>query len=249
MFVIVTILGVFLFPEIRHQLKQREVVEKLKPIQDTNIYYDYDLVTRPSWDETDWQKYFPPVRSKIAGMTKQCFGTDIFNPVIYLYLSDESAESIDQISYLRHLKWLQIGNPTGPLQGRNIPSLESVANCTHLEYLALGNWFHLSNHPEQLPEFRGNGTIILPYDISESDIQVIGNLKMLRVLAIGGCNVNDKSIEPICNLPNLEYLYLSRSKITDEGVRLLQAALPDLVVSTLPDHNYDYAAEIQSRYQ
>ncbi len=245
----VTILGCFLFPEIRYQIRQREVVEKLKPIEFTAIYYDYDLIKRPSWDKTDWKNYFPPVRSKIAEMTKRWFGTDIFSPVIYLYLSDDSAESINQIAYLRHLKWLQIGNPTGPLKGRSIPSLEPLANCTQLEYLGLGNWFHLNDHAKQLPEFRGNGTIILPYDISDADIQVIGNLKMLRVLAIGGCNINDESIEPICNLANLEYLYLSRTEVTDKGVKLLQAALPDLVISTLPDHTYDYATEIQSRYQ
>ena len=232
MFFFITVLGVFILPEIQHQLRQHEAFEKLKAAEDTIVYYDHQLISRPSWDKTNWEKYFPPIRTRIAGVVRDWFGSDIFNPVIYLYLADDSNESIQQISKLRHLKWLQIGNPTGPLKGRILPSIAPISDCTQLEYLALGNWFHLSDD-DQRPEFRGNGTIILPYDISSDDIIEISKLKMLRILAIGGPNVTDETITPIHRLQNLEHLYLSRTNITDDGVRALETALPNLNVSTL----------------
>jgi hypothetical protein len=248
MLALVTVLGVFVFPEFHHQLRQHEAFEKLKSAQDNIIYYDHDLVSRPSWDKTNWKKYFPPMRTKAAALTREWLGSNIFSPVIYLYLSDDSEESIGHVSSLRHLKWLQIGNPTGRLKGRVIPSLSPISNCTQLEYLAVGNWFHLTDDPQQLPEFRGNGTIILPYEISTDDITVISRLKLLRILAIGGPNVTDETIGPISELRNLEYLYLSRTNVTDDGVKLLREALPDLKISMLADHSYDYASEIQSLY-
>jgi len=137
----VTILCVSILPDVALQLQQRKAVEQLRPMQFTTISYDYDLENAPSYDETDWKKYFPPVRSRLANLVRRLFGTDIFCPVIRLYLSDDTATSIATIKNLRHLKWLQIGNPTGPLTGRPLPSLAPIENCSQLEYLALGNLY------------------------------------------------------------------------------------------------------------
>lgn len=242
---VITVLGVVILPEVTFQLRQRSAIEVLRPKKFTIVSYDYDLENAPPYDEADWRKYFPPVRSRFAASIRTLTGSDIFCPVIRLYLGDDSETSIEEIAKLRHLKWLQIGNPTGPFTGRPIPSLEPIANCVQLEYLALGNWCQLSlSGPEG---FRGNGTIISPYDITSSDLEIIGNLNRLRILAIGGANVNDQTVQKLSGLKKLEYLYLSRSNVTKTGISQLKSHIPNVTIVELDDPDYDYATEIQSR--
>ena len=50
----------------------------------------------------------------------------------------------------------------------------------------------------------------MPYDVTDTDIDIISKLNELRILAIGGQNVNDDSIQKLTNINSLEYLYLSK---------------------------------------
>jgi len=105
----------------------------------------------------------------------------------------------------------------------------------------------LSNQNKIAEEFRGTGTILLPYDITESDLAIIGQLKNLRILAIGGVHVTDDSVKNLSGLNNLEYLYLSHTSVTKKGLAFLEQGIETVKIVELNDRNYDYAAEIQSR--
>ena len=92
------------------------------------------------------------------------------------------------------------------------------------------------------------GDILFPYDITLSDLVVIGKLKRLRVLAIGGQNITDESLSSLSNLRSLEYLYLSNANVTAVGKASLQKALPNVKIVEVTDPSIDYSDEIQSRF-
>ena len=63
---------------------------------------------------------------------------------------------------------------------------------------------------------------------TSDDFQVLGSLRRLRYLKLGGCRgVTDVTIEKgICHLKELALLDIARSRITDYGAKLLAMHLP-----------------------
>ena len=234
---LMVVLGVFLFPEIRRQLRQRTAYRNLKKVEFTAIFYDYEVSNDP-----DWATHLPVVRSRIASIILDWFGSDLFNPVVKLSLSKVSEQSLENIADLRHLRALHIGDPNQ----NEIPSLQPIASCNKLEKLTLGIWFYLKHCPDEAA--RGDGTTLIPCHISVQDIDTISNLKMLRVLAIGGPNVTDDSIKPICKLKNLQNLYLCKSNVSDVGMAMLRDALPNAEISTMSDVDIDYSEEMETKF-
>ena len=96
--------------------------------------------------------------------------------------------------------------------------------------------------------FQGTGEILLPYDINESDLKTISRLRKLRVLAIGGQFIDNESLQLLAKLNSLEYLYLSKTRVSPVGIDVLQQKLPNVKIVQLTDLNHDYSAEISSRF-
>ena len=236
-----TAFGVFVGPEMHHQFRQHNAAKRLRAIPQTSLAYDYDLESDEHWTEK-----FPPIRSKVALAFRGATGSHFFNPVVRLFLSNDSLESIRLVGNLRNLKWLHIANSTGSMNDRKISTLKPIQNCSRLEYLVVGNWLVLS--PNGSDGFRGTGTTLLPYDITDSDIDLISKLNDLRILAIGGQNVDDESIQKLINLNSLEYLYLSKADVTQDGLEEFQRARPNVEIVELTDSDIDYSIEIDERF-
>ena len=238
-----TIFGVFIGPELYTQIRQHNAAKRLSAIPNTYLAYDYDFES----DDKNWAAKFPPIRSKVAKAFHWVTGSHFFNPVVRLVLSDTSVESISLVGELRNLKWLHIENfSTGSLTERKITSLKSLQNCTRLEYLVVGNWLNL--RPNGSVGFRGTGTTLLPYDITDSDVAIISELKYLRVLAIGGEHIDDESIKMLANLDSLEQLYLSRTNMTETGLDEFRQSNPNVQIVELNDLTADYSAEISDQF-
>ena len=235
--VLIAVLGVFLFPEISRQLRQRTAYRNLKELEYTVVLYDYEVSNDPNWTT-----HFPSMRSSVASMILDWFGTDLFNPVVKLSLSKVSNKSLERLADLRHLRSLHIGDPNQ----NKVPSLQPISHCNKLEKLELGVWHYLKYHPDEAA--RGDGTTLIPCHISVQDIETISNFKMLRVLAIGGPNVTDESIKPICNLKNLENLYLCRSNVSEVGIEMLRRSLPNVEISTMSNTDIDYSEEMEAQF-
>lgn len=82
------------------------------------------------------------------------------------------------------------------------------------------------------PEIPPPGAPIVELDLTELmlDYEVlaaIGTLPDLEVLLLGGTNVDDKGIPPLCELPRLTLLGLRRTLVTDKAIPHL-ARLPNL---------------------
>lgn len=237
---IVALFGVVIGPELYYQVKQQSAAKLLR-LQNSSLAYDFDLE-----QYSDWKDRFPPIRSKLASTFRGITGSDLANPVIRLFLQDDSAKSIQLTAHLRHLKWLQIASSTGSLHDRNICPLKPLESCTELEYLVIGNWLGLT--PNGSVGFQGTGSTLLPYDITETDLRTIGNLRKLRVLAIGGQFIDDDSIQLLAKLNSLEYLYLNKTPVSAAGIEQLKLKLPDLTIERLTDTGKDYTSEINSRF-
>ena len=236
-----TVFGVFVGPELFHQIRQHNAAKQLRAIPQTSLAYDYDFDSDENWTDK-----FPPIRSKVARTFRGTTGSHFFNPVVRLFLSDDSAESIRLVGSLGNLKWLHIANSTGSMTDRKISSLKPIQNCGRLEYLVVGNWLVLS--PSGSDGFRGTGITLLPYDVTDTDIDIISKLNELRILAIGGQNVNDDSIQKLTNINSLEYLYLSKADVTPNGLEEFQRVRPNVEVIELTDSDIDYSIEIDERF-
>lgn len=236
-----TIIGVFVGPELYYQGQQHDAAKRLRSLPHTSLAYDYDIQS-----DDDWADKFPPIRSQVSGVFHRTTGSHFFSPVVRLFLSDDSAESISLVGKLGNLKWLHIANSTGSLNDREIASLKPIQNCSKLEYLVVGNWLTLNKSGSE--GFRGTGTILLPYDIADTDIETISKLNDLRVLAVGGQNVDDNSLQKLADINSLQYLYLSRANVTQNGISGFHQKRPDVEVIELADPNVDYSIEISDRF-
>ena len=68
------------------------------------------------------------------------------------------------------------------------------------------------------------GTIYLNRDANDDDIKELPQLPYaasIRELRMGGCRHTDRSLEYVAQLPALERLWISQSKITDHGLEAI----------------------------
>ena len=66
--------------------------------------------------------------------------------------------------------------------------------------------------------------------ITDDGLRHVINLRQLRKVNLGGSKVTDKSIHLLTNWKKLEYLDVGGTQISREGIRKLQAALPNCEV-------------------
>ncbi len=244
--IFVTLIGVFVGPELNQQSRQNNAIPAIRSKPTTWLQFAHEVE-----DSEEWRSRLPPIRTSLTRRVGQFFKTDYFNTAVRLYLRVDAQIDVNQIGNLKHLVWLQVGtdgtwNLEADKTGADTPALEPIGNCKHLQYLVLGDWFKL--WLGGTAGDRGTGMTLLPYDLDESDLSTIANLKKLRVLAIGGRGVSDESIQQLSGLRTLEYLYLSRAKVSASGVARLRELLPNVSVVEMNDSDLDYSSEVPSRF-
>ena len=60
--------------------------------------------------------------------------------------------------------------------------------------------------------------------------------------------MNDDSIQKLTNINSLEYLYLSKADVTQDGLEEFQRARPNVEIAELTDSDIDYSIEIDERF-
>ena len=243
---LITIALVILFggSELYRQSRQSDAASTLRSIPNTYVGFDYDLKS-----SSEWKDRLPPVRSTLAGLVRRTTGSDLFNPVLRLWLTFDfqNPTSLSQVGALSHLQWLHLA-PSGTISrdGVPCPPLSALSGCSQLNYLVLGSWVDLT--PNGSHGFAGTGTTLLPLNVNASHLSNISHITTLRILATGGSGLTDKSVDDLAKLSQLEYLYLSRTQISPEGMNRLQRLLPNVTIIELTDNSRDYAEEINSRF-
>lgn len=143
--------------------------------------------------------------------------------------------------------------------------LTELKGLTSLKDLSLAGTVRLSDKStETIKEFTNLEALALPSTITEKGVKNLVTLKKLKLLYIGGANLNDAAIKDIAeNMPELRSLELgvygkigtritdesipsliklkklvdlglAGSKITDAGQKELQKALPDCKIRIRP---------------
>ena len=76
-----------------------------------------------------------------------------------------------------------------------------------------------------------NGTAeFMKHDVAEAMLLALDNLPDLRALDLSGVPINDSDLEHVMPLKKLRKLVLTGTKVTDEGVKKLQQALPNCTI-------------------
>lgn len=215
--------------------------------QSTYVATDHDVRNDPQWTDK-----LRELDSTISSAVQDNVGSSIASPVVRLFITVDQDKPItaDLIPRLPDLRWLHINaggtintkDPTRPVS----PPLDRLKNSTKLQYLILGNWANLS--PTGSPGFRGTGVTLLPLNITPDSLAHLQSLPELRILALGGNNIDDHGLSCLARLSHLEHLYLSRTNITEAGYAKLKVMLPQTEIVTMTDANADYSAEINALF-
>ncbi len=239
-----TALCVLVLPEISTQLRQHRACEVVRNRQDCAAFY-YVPVHSPSADSQGLKSLTSSSRYWIGKWIANRTGSNFFRPVVYMHLDNPTAETLSQISGFPYLRVLEFGSYRG-LTDRPVPELQVLRKCFRLEFLLIGCWQH--RYAESPAGLRVRGVTLVPCDITETDLETIGRLRRLRVLAIGGWRIDDTTIRHLASLKNLEYLYLSHSEVSGEGIAWLKEALPGVTITQMIDPTRDYSVEVRSRF-
>ncbi|MGB1217317.1 MAG: hypothetical protein ACPG5P_05550, partial [Saprospiraceae bacterium] len=63
--------------------------------------------------------------------------------------------------------------------------------------------------------------------IDDSNLKQISNFKNIKSLTVNGSSISDESIETFIKIPHLEYLDITNTKITDDGIRYITSNFSD----------------------
>lgn len=244
LFIVMTIAIVIGGLEFTRQSAQSLAVSKLRQIQGCSVAYAHDVESSP-----EWEGHVPRLRSTVSSWVRNLTGVEFFCPAVRLWMSFDTKDpaAFREIAALRHLRWLHI-DPSGlvPGDGLPCPSIDAISKCRRLEHLELGTRTRLS--PNGSPLFLGTGKTLTPLHVNGEHLRVISELSSLRVLVIGGPGVSDGSLDSLANLRQLEYLYLHRTRLTEDGLARLRKLLQNVEIVEMNDRSRDYWAEIDSRF-
>jgi len=156
---------------------------------------------------------------------------------LHIDATNVTDEGISELKGLTKLKSLN-------LRDTNITnkSLITISQLKSLENLWLnkialnGENLHLLGSLENLDSlFLGNGENFKKASITDKDIEFLFNKKSIKTLSLEYTNISSKSFRLFNSLPNLWYLDVTGSNITDEEIISFMDEKPQMVV-----HYIDY---------
>ena len=144
---------------------------------------------------------------------------------------------------LRRWGWKR---PLGPGQFR----LSALFAAVTIIACALGLWKHW--YDQQAPyralraigarlSFSGHRTAVV-VDLSEcnianDDLAVLSRVPVSMTLSLSGTRVTDGAVEHLIDAPGLTFVDLTRTGISDAGLRRLATARPDVSVEDFSEHS------------
>ncbi|HQR06812.1 MAG TPA: hypothetical protein PLN21_08325 [Gemmatales bacterium] len=116
-----------------------------------------------------------------------------------------------EISTLKHLQWIQLGNLTYTEKG-----LRQLAGSTTLKAVVMGN-FSKDDDLKQIAKIRSLRTLYLNRnkEMTDRGIRELAALKQLEWLDLSGTGVTDAGMKELAALKELSWINLSGTSVTD----------------------------------
>ena len=119
----------------------------------------------------------------------------------------------------KKLKGLRIGNI--PIKDQDLAVLKHYPSVRTLDLQLLPITGKGLDHVAQLSGLT-RLTIYKCFDLKDADFAVLTKLKELRVLSVSATNIGDGGLKQLATLPNLEYLNIGDTRVTEAGLSTLK---------------------------
>lgn len=142
--------------------------------------------------------------------------------------SDVSTTGLEQIGKLNQLDSIHLKACPNLLED----DMKYLTNLSNLMFLDLSYTFLADDGLKHVSKISGLQDLILSScpKIGSSGLEYLVALPKLRYLDLNSTQINDSAITHLQNMKGLRVLRIFDTKITTEGARKLQSALPDCVV-------------------
>lgn len=120
------------------------------------------------------------------------------------------------------------------------PELAHLEALTDVDLLFLDGTHITDEDLERLPQLPElYGLHLADTRVTDAGLRHLQRFaKSLVQLSLGGCRVSDAGLEHLGGLANLEWLILTETNVTPEGVKKLQAALPNCKIDYRTHHKF-----------